>query len=90
MFENRFSAIHYNRSIKCIYIQVVLQMLGERPSHLFHNNWLDYNTLMEPSCAFNRLTRRKSLLIIVKSAPHRLQVCDCEGISQITSSFVEP
>uniref|UniRef100_A0AC34G204 Hexosyltransferase n=1 Tax=Panagrolaimus sp. ES5 TaxID=591445 RepID=A0AC34G204_9BILA len=48
-------------------------MLGDRPSYLFHNNWIDYHTVIEPSCAFNRLTRRKSLLIIVKSAPHRLQ-----------------
>jgi hypothetical protein len=53
--------------------QVVLQMLGDRPSYIYQNDWLDYTTIMEPTCAFNRLTRRKSLLIIVKSAPHRLQ-----------------
>lgn len=50
-------------------------MLGDRPSYIYQNDWLDYTTIMEPTCAFNRLTRRKSLLIIVKSAPHRLQVC---------------
>jgi hypothetical protein len=53
--------------------QVVLQMLGERPKFLFQNDWLDYNTAIEPVCTFNRLTRRKSILIIVKTAPHRLQ-----------------
>ncbi|KAH7728824.1 Galactosyltransferase family protein [Aphelenchoides avenae] len=52
--------------------QVVRELLGEPSEFLYYNDWEDFERVLEPSCKNNRLIRRRSLLIIVKTAPDRL------------------
>ncbi|KAE9554143.1 hypothetical protein FO519_002623 [Halicephalobus sp. NKZ332] len=53
--------------------QVVRELMGQNPEYMYMNKWDDFETSLSPSCVGNRLTRRKSLLILVKSSPDRLQ-----------------
>uniref|UniRef100_A0A7E4V276 Hexosyltransferase n=1 Tax=Panagrellus redivivus TaxID=6233 RepID=A0A7E4V276_PANRE len=52
--------------------EVYREILGEPASVLYYNDWSKHKPVLTPNCTANRLTRRKSLLIIVKTAPYRL------------------
>ncbi|KAI6173855.1 Hexosyltransferase [Aphelenchoides besseyi] len=52
---------------------VARELLGQPSEYLYCNDWAEVQTLITPTCKKNWLTRRKSLLIIVKSAPERVE-----------------
>jgi hypothetical protein len=54
--------------------QVVLELTGRPAEYLHYNEWTNFQTLAQPTCKKNWLTRKKSILLIIKSAPDRLEV----------------
>uniref|UniRef100_A0AC34RFM7 Hexosyltransferase n=1 Tax=Panagrolaimus sp. JU765 TaxID=591449 RepID=A0AC34RFM7_9BILA len=72
LFEKDFTEFQWPPFVN-VHEQVVRQLLNEKSEYMYVNNWMDYDVYLEPSCLSNRLTRKKSLLIVVKTAPNRLQ-----------------
>uniref|UniRef100_A0A914E222 Hexosyltransferase n=1 Tax=Acrobeloides nanus TaxID=290746 RepID=A0A914E222_9BILA len=71
MFEVDFAQFRWPPYVNVRH-QVIREILGEPSEFLYYNDWTNFRVLISPNCQQHRLTRKRSLLIIVKSAPHRL------------------
>ncbi|KAI6191288.1 Hexosyltransferase [Aphelenchoides bicaudatus] len=53
--------------------QVVRELNGLQSEFLHYNQWTDFQPLVQPTCKKNWLTRKKSVLIAIKTGPNRVE-----------------
>ena len=66
---------HFERVLQAIFKVINELINGTLPQNIC-NDWRQIKNLVQPTCKHNSLTRRKSLLIVIKTAPSRVEVSE--------------